>query len=213
MPEVVRHLALAFQFLTRLPLPADLGYSEERMARALYHFPVVGLFLGVVLAGLHTALLMIFDPLLSALLTLAASIRLTGAFHEDGLGDLADGLGGSPDRERAMEIMRDSRLGTYGSVALIIVLGAKAAGLAELSPAAAAAAIIGGHVWGRAAIVAIVRWSTYARPEGVGAFTKSQVPASALAIPLAVSAVGFVCVAFGYQHFFVCAWQPWLVLS
>ncbi|MEL6794789.1 MAG: adenosylcobinamide-GDP ribazoletransferase, partial [Pseudomonadota bacterium] len=86
-------------------------------------------------------------------------------------------------------------LGTYGSVALILVLGAKAAGLAELPPAAAAGAIVGGHVWGRAAIVGIVRWSRYARPEGVGAFTKSPVPAAALAIPLTASAIAFACVA------------------
>ncbi|MEL7462894.1 MAG: adenosylcobinamide-GDP ribazoletransferase [Pseudomonadota bacterium] len=195
MTEALRHLALAFQFLTRLPLPADLGYSEERMARALYHFATVGLCIGLALGAVHLALLQIFEPLLAAILTLAASIRLTGAFHEDGLGDLADGLGGSPDRERALEIMRDSRLGTYGTVALIIVLAAKAAGLAELAPWAAVAAIIGGHTLGRAAIVLIVRWSRYARPEGVGAFTKTTVPATALATPIAASLLALACLA------------------
>uniref|UniRef100_UPI002FDA2CA9 adenosylcobinamide-GDP ribazoletransferase n=1 Tax=Phenylobacterium sp. TaxID=1871053 RepID=UPI002FDA2CA9 len=102
-----------------------------------------------------------------ALLALVMGIALTGAFHEDGLADTADGLGGGQTPARRLEIMRDSRVGTYGVIALGLVLALKAAALAQMPPAAAALALISAHGLGRGASVLAMRLSPYA-PDASG---------------------------------------------
>lgn len=189
MKEPVRHFLLAVQFLTRIPIPGNVRYSPESMAYALYQFPLVGFLLGASSAIAYAALLNLFPPVLAATLTLALVIRLTGALHEDGLADLADGLGGSPERERALEIMRDSRIGTYGTLGIVLLILSKVVALSTLEVVPAAGALIAGHVWGRSAIVAIVRWSRYARADGVAEFSQIPLPRHMLAWPILVSAL------------------------
>ncbi|CAM3001474.1 adenosylcobinamide-GDP ribazoletransferase [Vibrio mytili] len=116
---------LAVSFFSRLPVPANLPYSEERMNQAGRYFALVG----VVLGGLCALAFWLFNTLLpdavALVLTMAFSLLLTGAFHEDGLTDMADGIGGGMTQERRLTIMKDSRIGTYGAATLIMALLAK----------------------------------------------------------------------------------------
>ena len=139
--QFIREYLLAVQFFTRIPVVGRLadwvGYSPELLRASAGHFPGVGILVGVMAAlvyGLIQALLpdTPFTPLVAAVLSTAATVLLTGGFHEDGLADVADGLGGSQDRERALEIMKDSRVGAFGAMALMLALLGKTALLAML---------------------------------------------------------------------------------
>ena len=130
------------------------------------HFPGVGVLVGSLVAVL-TAVLLMFLPQASALSPLAAavlgtvfSVMLTGAFHEDGLADIADGLGGSQNRERALEIMKDSRVGAFGAIAVVLILLAKVALLAvigDVNPEAMVVGIFVAHVASRTFPLLLIR--------------------------------------------------------
>lgn len=159
----VRHWLLALQFFTRIPVTGRLadwvGYSPAMLRASAAHMPAIGALVGALAAALFGLLLWALPavpaaPWVAALASTVWSVWLTGAFHEDGLADLADGLGGSYDRERALEIMKDSRIGSFGSVALVLAFGLKAALLATLAQvdgALAVGALFGAHVSSRLA--------------------------------------------------------------
>lgn len=157
----IKHFLLAIQFFTRIPITGKLaewvGYSPEMLRASAAHFAGVGYVVGSVAALVYVVFLALlpgsFAPLIAAGLSTIATVLLTGGFHEDGLADLADGLGGSYDRERALEIMKDSRIGAFGAMALVLALLTKAAMLAALGSAhllQAAALILASHVVSRA---------------------------------------------------------------
>lgn len=116
---------LAVSFFSRLPVPASLPYSETRMNQAGRYFALVGVVLGVLCAAAFWLLSLMFPASVAIVITMAFSLLLTGAFHEDGLTDMADGIGGGMTVERRLSIMKDSRIGTYGAVTLIMGLLAK----------------------------------------------------------------------------------------
>lgn len=116
---------LAVSFFSRLPVPTDLPYSEERMSQAGRYFALVGVILGVLCALVFYFTQLIFPDSVALVLTMAFSLLLTGAFHEDGLTDMADGIGGGMTVERRLSIMKDSRIGTYGAATLVMALLAK----------------------------------------------------------------------------------------
>ncbi|MDO6824310.1 adenosylcobinamide-GDP ribazoletransferase [Marinobacter sp. 1_MG-2023] len=118
---------LAVGFLTRIPMPVHINYSQKLMNQCSLYFPLVGLFLGTLYAGLFALLSLAWSPLVCVLLVLCFHLSITGAFHEDGLADSVDALGGGYTVEKRLEIMKDSRIGTYGTVALVMALGLKAA--------------------------------------------------------------------------------------
>jgi len=131
LSQLVRQYLLALQFFTRIPVTGRLadwvGYSPDLLRASAGHFPGVGILVGVVAASvffLFNGLLpeTSFSPFVAAALSTVATMLLTGGFHEDGLADLADGLGGSMQRERALEIMKDSRVGAFGVMALVLSL-------------------------------------------------------------------------------------------
>jgi adenosylcobinamide-GDP ribazoletransferase len=186
-------LLLAVQFLTRLPVPRDLPYSEARMVRAVGWYPAVGGVIGVLGAAVFTIASVTAAPV-AAMAAVAATVLATGAFHEDGLADAADGLGGGQDREAALRIMRDSRIGSYGALALIAVLGLKVAALSGLSVTHAAAALIAGHTLSRVAPVLVIARTAYAREEGAK-FTAPRVEPAGLRIALATGAAAALCAA------------------
>ncbi|MZR62940.1 adenosylcobinamide-GDP ribazoletransferase [Alcanivorax sp. DP30] len=125
---------LALGFLTRLPMLVKVDYSQRLMNQCSVYFPLVGLLLGAIYAGLYTVLSGWWSPLVCVLLVLAFHLWITGAFHEDGMADSADGLGGGYTVARRLEIMKDSRIGTYGAAALMLVLLLKVALLTEVTP-------------------------------------------------------------------------------
>ena len=125
---------LAMGFLTRIPVPVTVDYSQRLMNQCSVYFPLVGLLLGGLYAGLYTLLAGFWSPLVCVLLVLGFHLWITGAFHEDGMADCADGLGGGYTVARRLEIMKDSRIGTYGAVALGVTLALKVALLTDMQP-------------------------------------------------------------------------------
>jgi adenosylcobinamide-GDP ribazoletransferase len=168
--QFVRHYLLAVQFFTRIPITGHLaawvGYSPEMLRASAAHFPGVGVLVGGLVAAL-TAVLLVFlpqtsplSPLVAAVLGTVFSVMLTGAFHEDGLADIADGLGGSQNRERALEIMKDSRVGAFGAIAVALILLAKVTLLAligDVNPEAMVVGIFAAHVVSRTFPLLIIR--------------------------------------------------------
>jgi adenosylcobinamide-GDP ribazoletransferase len=160
----LRLFFVALQFLTRLPCPRWVGFEPEWLNQSARHFPAVGLLVGAVASFALVLGHLLFTPALAAGLSIAATVLLTGAFHEDGWADTCDALGGgaSVGRERALVIMKDSRIGTYGAVGLVLMLGLKAGTLAALPLALAVPALLFAHMASRAAAVALIRWLPYA---------------------------------------------------
>ncbi|RYX89979.1 MAG: adenosylcobinamide-GDP ribazoletransferase [Comamonadaceae bacterium] len=141
MTHFLREFLLAVQFFTRIPVTGRLaewvGYSPDMLRASAAHFPGVGIVVGTGAAAAYALLILVlpdspFSPLVAAVLSTAFTALLTGGFHEDGLADVTDGLGGSHDREHALEIMKDSRVGAFGAMALVLALLAKVSLLALL---------------------------------------------------------------------------------
>ncbi|NLS12935.1 adenosylcobinamide-GDP ribazoletransferase [Vibrio sp. SM6] len=124
---------LALSFFSRLPIPRNTPYSSERMNHANRYFALVGLLLGALCALIYVIAQTAFSAPIAVLLTMLFSLLLTGAFHEDGMADMADGIGGGMSVERRLEIMKDSRIGTYGASALVMALLAKFILLSEIA--------------------------------------------------------------------------------
>ncbi|TYO88446.1 adenosylcobinamide-GDP ribazoletransferase [Oceanicella actignis] len=199
----LRLIVGALGFLTRAPLPARLwawaGHEPDRLARAARWFPLVGAAVGALCAAVWLAAGAALPAPLAAGLAVAAGVAATGALHEDGLADCCDGLGGHAGRERALEIMRDSRIGAYAGLGLIFSIGLRWAALAALEPAAGAAALIVAHAWARALMTGALAASDYARPTGAAAgaagVTRAEAGAAlglALAIAAALGGAGAV---------------------
>jgi adenosylcobinamide-GDP ribazoletransferase len=167
MRDTLASALLAAQFLTRLPLPAR-GYSPERWARTPQYFAAVGLVLGLVLALLFWAASQLWPQGLAAVLILGAGLVITGALHEDGLADCLDGLGGGRDRAHALEIMRDSQIGSYGALGLGAVLGVQATALATGPLATGMGALLVGHAVSRAMMAWALGQGRYLRARGAG---------------------------------------------
>lgn len=171
MRALVHELRLAFvalQFLTRVPAPAWVGYDPAWLHRSVRHFPLVGAFVGAVGAAVAWAALQLWPPAVAALLAVAATVWLTAAFHEDGLADTFDALLGAASREKALTIMKDSRIGTYGAVALVLSLGLRVLLLAEAlvrHPLAALLVLVASHAAGRAVAVVLMAVLPYAGDE------------------------------------------------
>lgn len=158
---------LALMLLTRIPA-GRLG-TQLPLSSAIWAYPLVGALVGGLTgAGLHLAFYFGLRPLPAALLALTVSVLLTGAMHEDGLADVADGFGGGDTRERKLEIMRDSRIGTYGVVALVLTLAMRATFISELPVTGLVAHLAGLGALSRALLPSIMLVLVPARPVGLG---------------------------------------------
>lgn len=129
----IRLFFIALQFFTRLPVPRWVGFDADWLQQCARYFPLVGLLVGAVSAGMLWASGFLWTSTIAVGLSMAATVLLTGAFHEDGWADTCDGLGGAVSREKSLQIMKDSRIGSYGTVGLILMLGLKAAALVSLA--------------------------------------------------------------------------------
>lgn len=161
----LRLAALALQFLTRLPVPRSVGFEPAWLNACTRHFPLVGGLVGAMGAVVLLAALQLWPPPVAALLAVAATVFLTGALHEDGLADTFDALGGAVSREAALAIMKDSRIGSFGALALLLVTVLRVAALAVLAQhdaRAAACALVAAHVAARAVPVALMVALPYA---------------------------------------------------
>jgi len=174
---MIRRFLIAVQFLTRLPVPQTINSSEIDIGKAAAFFPLVGVIVGggaaVVLATLQR-----FLPLpASVLCAVIFAVFLTNGFHEDGLADSFDGFGGGWTKDRVLEIMRDSRIGTYGTLALIFVSLSKLTFLLSLPPGQIWRWLIVAHTAARWTILPLCAWLPYARAEGQGKLVAKQVGA------------------------------------
>lgn len=158
----------ALGFFTRLPVPAWVPWSPERLNQAARYFPLVGWVVGAIGAASFLALAQVLPASIAVVLSMAVTIRVTGAFHEDGWADTCDGLGGGWDKAQALSIMKDSRIGSYGAIGLVLMLLAKAAALVELAafgPAAVAAALLAAHPLSRLASTSLIHTLDYVRDD------------------------------------------------
>ena len=159
-------IRLACQMLTRFPSARGIDYAPAFDSAAVRYYPGVGILVGfaggAVFAAAHGPL----GPLLAAVLAIAATALLTGAMHEDGLADTVDGIGGGQSAEGALKIMRDSQIGVYGVLALILVVGAKASALASLPPWVGLVVLVATHGLSRWSVVLVIATARYVRPSG-----------------------------------------------
>lgn len=164
----VRDIRVAVNFLTRLPVGWIDGLKASDLSAAAWSFPVVGAFIGALGGGMvYLAALPSLHPMACALLGIGFQVWITGALHEDGLADVADGFG-AMDRARRLDIMRDSRIGTYGVLALVFSVGLRAALLASVAgPVRAWLAMIAAAMISRAVMVPVMAWLEPARPDGL----------------------------------------------
>jgi adenosylcobinamide-GDP ribazoletransferase len=177
LSRFARHFLLSVQFFTRIPVTGRLadwvGFSPAMLRASAAHFPGVGWLVGGLVAAFTAGLLAWlppadFSPLVAAVWGTAFGVLLTGAFHEDGLADVFDGLGGSPDRDRALIIMKDSRVGAFGAIALMLVLLGKVSLLAligSVSPALLCGVLFLAHVVSRTWPLLLIRFMPHVGDE------------------------------------------------
>jgi adenosylcobinamide-GDP ribazoletransferase len=170
-------LLCGVQFLTRLPVPALPGFQVDWINRSARYFPLIGQFVGSIAAVVLLLASQLWPGWIAGLLALLTALLLTGALHEDGLADTADGLGGGRDTAHRLAIMKDSRIGPYGVLALGFCTALKLASLASLSPWFAACSLVAAHGVARAATVAVMHALPYAGdPASAKVSTKNQPP-------------------------------------
>jgi adenosylcobinamide-GDP ribazoletransferase len=218
--QALKHFLLAVQFFTRIPITGALahwvGFNPAMLRASAAHFPGVGWVVGAVAAGVYGLLCLHLPPVngmiwVAAAFSTLATILLTGGFHEDGLADLTDGLGGSYQRERALEIMKDSRIGAFAAMALVLALMTKVgllAMLGQMSLMGALLALFLAHTASRTWPLLTIRWLPHV---GDSAGSKSKPLADQIS-PQTMMA-GFVWLAAALA---LCAWvaqavaTPWL---
>jgi adenosylcobinamide-GDP ribazoletransferase len=186
-------LKASLVFCTRLPLPRTAVVGSTALAKAAWAFPLAGLLVGLIAAAVYGFAHRIgIAAWPAAALSVGAALLVTGCLHEDGLADTADGFGGGTTREQKLDIMRDSRIGTYGVCALIVALLLRVGALASFfSSASAVWALLASHAGARAAMMAFMFVVLPARRDGLSS-DAGQPPIESVA---AAVALGFVIVA------------------
>ncbi len=186
-------LLAALQFLTRVPIRLR---SEPDLARSIPWFPVVGALVGCVVGAFAVGLMELVPATVAAGLAVVLGVMLTGAFHEDGLADTADAMGGWT-QERRREILKDSRHGSYGVAAMCSTIVLRILCVASLGPAAAFAGLVAAHTLGRGAAVGVMGIAHPVPSEGLGAdYSRALSPVSAAtgvlaSLVLSTAAVGW----------------------
>jgi adenosylcobinamide-GDP ribazoletransferase len=210
----LRACAAAFTFLTRIPAMRLVAHSSADLPRSITYFPIVGAVVGLSGALVFAAVLPLWPPILAIIASMGWTVWMTGAFHEDALADAFDGFGGGWDREQVLAIMKDSRVGSYALVGIVIVLAAKIAALDAVFDTQSVArlawsggtvaigrALVAAHVLGRWSSVVLMATHAYVRGsdpdrrlsagQAVVTVTRGQVVAStAMALLIAGAALG-----------------------
>jgi adenosylcobinamide-GDP ribazoletransferase len=196
----------ALQFFTRLPIPGWVGFDAAWLNQASRYFPLVGVVVAAIAAGVYTLAAWVFPAPVAVLLSTAAGIYATGAFHEDGFADMCDGFGGGMTAERVLEIMKDSRIGAYGAIGIICLLATKCATLSMLPPLAAIAALLVAHPLSRLMATSLIWRLDYARAEGKAkplAQKMSTIEFALAAVTATIPALAMIA----------CGWLSWNALA
>jgi adenosylcobinamide-GDP ribazoletransferase len=176
----LRYFFTALGYFTRVPVPRWVGFEPAWLNSAARYFPLVGAFVGVLAALVYLVALRVFPPGVAVLLSMAATLVATGAFHEDGLADCCDAFGGGYQREDVLRIMHDSRIGAFGAIALVVALALKWQTLALLPPMRAATLMIAAHAASRACAISYLVTLDYVRAEGKAKPVAQRMSAGAL---------------------------------
>ena len=166
----MKKVLYALRFMTVIPLPYKQNENMTDVARSLSLFPLIGGLIGLILWGASLVSINIFSSLTSGFVIMVISMIITGGLHLDGLSDLADGLGGSRDREKRLEIMKDSRIGAFGALTLIGFLLLKGLFMGELIQSGKILWLLLPPVWARFFGVLVIKTFPTARPDGMGDF-------------------------------------------
>ena len=171
---MIRSFAAAVTFLTRIPIPTRVS-GESDLARSVPWFPVVGLLVGGLVGSMYVGLAGFIGALPAAALAVGAGMLITGAFHEDGLADSFDGFGGGASSDRVLEIMKDSRLGTFGTAALVSVVVLRVGLISQLTdPESALRLVAAAAVMSRVGAIGVMAWSRSASASGLGSAYLAQ---------------------------------------
>ncbi len=166
LPRELTLFLVATQFLTRLPVPHLPDFQPDWLGRSVRHFPLVGALVGILDVGVWWICRHWFSPTIAVGLMVAASLLITGAFHEDGFADACDGFGGGGTAERILIIMKDSRVGAYGAMGVSLMLGLKWATLIALPDTALPWVVIASHVSSRWWAIGLIWRLKYVRTDG-----------------------------------------------
>lgn len=171
MQRLLRVPLTAVMFLTRIPCPAWLDGDPEHLARSTVWFPAVGVLVGAIGALALVLGTTLWSPAVAVVLSTIATVRVTGAFHEDALADALDGFGGGMSADATLRIMKDSRVGAYALIGVVLSVALKLAllwSLTERDVWSATRALIAAHVLGRWSSLPLIHWLPYVRDDGTG---------------------------------------------
>jgi adenosylcobinamide-GDP ribazoletransferase len=163
MKQTLQRFFTALKFYTRIPCPSWVKYSEEALNQSTKYFPLIGWIVGGSAALVFWLSSFIFSQPIAILFSMITSILMTGAFHEDGFADVCDGFGGGWTKPQILHIMKDSRLGTYGTIGLILILSLKFFTLAALPIELVPVALIAGHSISRGIAMTFIVTHDYVR--------------------------------------------------
>jgi adenosylcobinamide-GDP ribazoletransferase len=202
----LRLFFIALQFFTRLPVPRWVSFEPAWLQHASRYFPLVGIVVALVASVVYALSSLLWSPIIAALLSTAAGIYLTGAFHEDGFADVCDGFGGGSTPQRVLDIMKDSRIGAYGAIGIGLLLVLKCETLSSLPATKAIAALLIAHPLSRLAATALIVCLRYVKEEGKAKPLAKQMSLKEFFIA-AVSASVPVAVMLWRQ------WLPWQAVA
>jgi len=182
-------------FYTRIPVPKNTGYSDENLNKASRYFPIIGVIVGGAAALVFYGCQFILPKEVSLLLSMVTSIYITGAFHEDGFADFCDGFGGGYTKEKVLTIMKDSRIGTYGAIGLLLILALKFFSLLNIETSSIPIILVTAHAFSRVFPVIMIYTTSYSRMDATSKTKPIGKKGSAFSIIFAV------CTGFGLLYF------------
>lgn len=197
----VRLFFVALQFFTRLPVPRWVGHDPRWLSQAARYFPAVGFVVAIITGLVYILATLLWPQSVAVLLSVIAGIWLTGAFHEDGFADTCDGLGGGSTTDRALAIMKDSRIGAYGAIGILLMLALKTTGLIDMPPATVVAALLLGHPLSRLCAVSLIWRLDYAKDDGKAKPVAEHMSSHEFGIASLIVVVAFLLVA-------ISGWAP-----
>ena len=204
----LRLFLIAVMFYTRIPCPRWVGYSDDLLNRSTRYFPAIGWLIGGIIAGVFLLAQLVLPEGVAVVLALGVGVLATGAFHEDGFADICDGFGGGMTRERTLEIMKDSRVGAYAVIGVVLLFALKITALVSLSTEGiwvVVAALLFAHVLSRWSVVTIIFTNAYARAD----LTSKVKP-----IGRSISSLGVVAGTVWLLPFLGFVWwHPWWLLA
>ena len=156
---------VSIQFLTRLPVPRLHGFQPDWLPGSVRYFPLVGVLVGLISIGVWWLAGLVFPPTVAVGIMIAASLLVTGAFHEDGLADVCDGFGGGGTRDAVLSIMKDSRIGAFGAIGIGMMLALKWSTLVALPRSALPLTVVSAHMASRWCAIGLIWRLPYVRTD------------------------------------------------